>query len=242
MMNTLFNIILFIIGIGIGNFLHKKSKEVPKNLDMKKIHYSNKSNQELISKLTYILIGGLSSVILANTLKIDIYKIEFSKIIIYIFSMIYISTLIVIAGIDKSYTKIEKTVLAFGIISSIIYMVYLCVIDLGSIYLNAIYLGVYIILLIIDTFLLRRYAKDSYIVNTLMLITLILVFTDLKTLTYTLIMALIAIVIYALLLKNQKKKNGNKKLKINEISVGYFITASNVVVLLIIRLFENYCI
>ena len=206
------------------------------------MHYSNNLNEELISKMKYILMVGVAAVILANILKINIYEFDFYKIIIYIFAMLYISTLILIAGIDKVYSKIEKSILAFGIISSIMYMLYLCIVDFESIYLNGIYLAIYMVLLIIDAFLLRRYAKDSYIINTLMFLIIILVFTDIKILIYTLVMAVIAIIIYALIQIEQKKKNGNKKLKINEIPIGYFIAASNIIVLIMMRVLENYYI
>jgi len=115
-------------------------------------------------------------------------------------------------------------------------------IDLASLYLSTIYLAIYMLLLMIDTFLLRRYAKDSYIVNILMLLNIILAFTDLRTLTYTVVMAFVGIILYMLMQKYQKNKNGNKKIKINEISVGYFIAASNIIVLFMIRIFENYYI
>lgn len=241
-MNILFYTILFIIGIVGGSYWAIKANEIPKKLDLKKIYHSNNTNEELVSKLTYILIGGVSSVILANTLKMNVNNLDVSSIIIYIFAMLYVSTLVVIAGIDKNYFKIDKKVLAFGIVSSIVYMIYIFMIDFSSVYLNVIYLLIYITLLIIDAFLLRKFAKDSYIINVLMLLTIVLVFTDFKILIYTLIIALVAIILDVLLLKIQKKKNGNKKLKINEIPVGFFIASSNIIILFMIRILENYLI
>jgi len=94
----------------------------------------------------------------------------------------------------------------------------------------------------IDSFLLRKFAKDSYIINLLMLLMMILAFTDLKTLTYTVIMAIIETGLYILLLNTQKKINGNKKIKINEIPIGFFIAASNIMVLFMVRFFHNYLI
>ena len=225
----------------MGSFWAAKVKQISNSFNIGKAYYDN-PKVEVLSKLTYIVIGGISSVILANVFNINIHKFDISNLIIYIFAMIYISTLIIIAGIDKYYLTIEKRVLAFGIISSIMYMLYLCIIDLASVYLNGIYLVIYIGLLLIDTFLLRKYAKDSYIINTLLLLCVILVYTDLNTLIHTISMAFIAIVLYSLLLKSQQKKNGNKKIKISEIPVGYFIAASNIIVLFMIRIFENYCI
>ena len=241
-MNILFYTILFVIGIVIGSFWAVESSKMPKSLDLKKVHYSKHKHEDAVSKITYIFLGGVMSVLLANILDIHIDEFDITKIIIYFFSMLYISTLVLIGGIDRVYTKIEKRVLSFGIVSSIMYMIYLSLIDLASLRLSAIYLAIYIILLMIDTFLLRRFAKDSYIVNILMLLTIILAFTDLRTLTYTIIMAFFGIIMFMFMQKQQKNKNGNKKLKINEISVGYFIAASNVMILFMIRIFENYYI
>lgn len=240
-MNILFYTILFLIGCVIGGIWAQKSYEIPKDLDMKKAYYSNNPKNEVVSKLTYTVIGGISSLIIANTLNLNLYEIDLIKPIIYVFAMLYASALILIAGIDRNYLKIEKNVLAFGIISSLVYMIYLCAIDLGCINLNLIYLGIYMILLVIDSFLLRRYAKDSYIINILLLLVMIITFTDLRTLIYTVMMAFVAVVLYSLLLKIQLKKNGNKKLKFSQIPVGYFIAASNIVVLFMIRIFEYYC-
>lgn len=239
-MNILFYSILFVIGMGIGGFWAKKSKEIPKSLDMKKTHYSCYTHAELISSLTYIVIGGISSVILANVFRINIHELDLSNIIVYIFSMLYVSTLVLIGGIDRIYSKIQKEILAFGIISSIIYMLYLCFIDFSTVNINALHLFTYIILLVIDTFLLRKYAKDSYIINILLLLNIIVTFTDLKTMIYTIIMAFVAIMLYTILITCQNKKNGNKKLKINEIPIGFFISASNVIVVFMTNFFENY--
>lgn len=240
-MNVLFYSIVFIIGIVVGSVWAAKANQIPKTLDMKKTYYSNNEHQEFTSALTYILLGGLISVILANILGIHLYEFDLFNIIIYIFAMLYISTLVLIGGMDKYYNKIEKRILGFGIISSIVYMIYLCTVDLASIHVNAIYLSIYIVLLIIDAFLLRKFAKDSYIVNVLMLLNIILSFTDLRTLTYTSVMAFFAIIIHGLMQKLQKT-NVSKKLKISEIPVGYFIVTSNLIVLFMIRIFEGYLI
>ena len=196
-MNILFCIILCLIGIGIGNFLAIQAIIVPKSLNMKKTFYNKKTNEELRTKITYMILGGISSVLIGNILKL--YEFDISNLIIHIFMMLYISTLMLIGGIDKNYTKIDKSELAFGIISSIIYMLYLAIVDFSSIYINAIYLSIYMIFLIIDCFLLRKYAKDSYIINILLLLTITLVFTNLNTLICALIMAMIAILLYVLI-------------------------------------------
>lgn len=241
-MNILFYTILFIIGCVVGSYWSIRAREIPKILDLKKTHHKIKPKQELISELIYIMVGGMSAVILANILNIHINEFDMPKMLIYVFAMLYISALVLIAGIDRNYSRIEKKTLAFGIISSILYMLYLCIVDLTSTHLSVIYFAIYMILLIIDSFLLRKFAKDSYIVNLLMVLTMILVFTDLKTLTYTIIMALIATLLYILQLNIFKSKNGNRKIKIDQIPVGFFVAASNIIVLFMVRAFENYLI
>lgn len=241
-MNIFFYTILFIIGIVIGRYWDIEAKEIPKKLDLKRTHYSKNPNEKFISQLTYALIGGVSSVILANTLRINVNNLDLSSIVIYFFAMLYVSTLVVIAGIDKNYSKIDKKVLAFGIVSSIVYMIYIFSIDSASAYLNVRYLLIYMVLLIIDAFLLRKFAKDSYIINLLMLLGIILVYSNFWILAYTLLMALVAVLLYIIILKSQQKKNGNKKIKINEIPFGFFIATSNIIILFMIRIFENYLI
>ncbi len=241
-MNIIFYVVLFIIGSLIGALWAVKAREIPKSLDLKETFHSRNPKKQRIMEIIYILIGGISSALLANILKMDINKIDITKLVIYAFGMLYITTLVLVAGIDKGYLRIDKKVIAFGVVFSIIYMLYLFIIDLASIHINVIYLGIYIILLVIDSFLLRKFAKDSYIINLLILLNIILVFTNLRTLIYTVIMALIAIAIYVLISRMQKKKNGNKKIKINEIPVGFFIASSNVIILFGIRILENFLI
>lgn len=238
-MNIIFYIILFLIGCVIGGLWAMQVRDIPQILDLRKTQYSNKKNNNKISYNIYLLLGGILIVGLANILNINMFEFDLPNFIIYVFAIIYISTLVIVAGIDKNYTKIDKKTLAFGIVVSIIYMLYLSVADMLSIKLNIFYLVLYILLLIVDSFLLRRFANDSYIVNLLMICVMILVFTDLKTLIFTLVMAVIAIGIYVLITNCQKRKNGNKKLKVNQIPVGFFVTSCNIIVLFMIRIIGN---
>ena len=239
-MNIILYMIFFLTGITSGYYCSLIANEMPKKLDLKRTNYRKNYNESLASKLTYTLIGGVSSVVLANTLNISVSSYDISSIIIYIFGMIYISILVLIGGIDKNYSKINKSVLAFGVVSSILYMIYLFVIDLSSVNLNIKYLFVYMILLLVDAFLLRKFAKDSYLINLLILISIISVYSNFIILVYTLILAMISIMLYTIILKSQQRKNGNKKIKIPEIPIGFFIASSNIIVLFMVRIFESY--
>ena len=172
-------------------------------------------------------------------MNLNVENLNIQNIILFSFIVLYLTAIILISGIDKEYVKIDKKVLAYGIIISIIYMIYLYTIDATSIYRYAIYLALYIILLSMDTFLLRRYAEDNYIIDICMYLTMILIFTGTSVYMKTLVMTMLSILIYLLIMKLTQKKNRYKKIKLNEIPIGYFIGASNITVLLIISLLVN---
>ena len=261
-MNTFFYIILFIMGTLFGSFYTLAVYRIPKNIDIIKKHsYCPNCNHklgffELIPILSYIflggkcknckqkirirylileVIGGVSFVVLGYALNLNVENLNIQNIILFSFIVLYLTAIILISGIDKEYVKIDKKVLAYGIIISIIYMIYLYTIDATSIYRYAIYLAIYIM----DTFLLRRYAEDNYIIDICMYLTMILIFTGTSVYMKTLVMTMLSILIYLLIMKLTQKKNRYKKIKLNEIPIGYFIGASNITVLLIISLLVN---
>ncbi len=268
-MNIFLYVIIFITGTVFGSFYTLAVYRIPKNIDIVKKHsYCPNCNHklgffELIPVWSYIflggkckhckqkiriryllleLLGGISFVVLALALKIDAFHLNTSTLILYGFVILYLTAIILISGIDKEYRKIDKRVLAYGIIISIIYMIYLYTIDSTSIYRYAIYLAVYIILLSVDTFVLRKYATDSYIMDILMLLNMILIVSEAQIFIMTVVMALLAILIYILLRKTLQKNVGNKKIKFQEIPIGFYIGASNIIVLFMMTFITNYCI
>ena len=68
---------------------------------------------------------------------------------------------------------------------------------------------------------------------------IILVFSETKILAYTIAITAIEILIYLLILKINQKRNGNKKIKIDRIPVGYFVSASNIIVLLVFAIMQS---
>lgn len=247
-MNILLYTILFLVGIIVGSFWKRAIYRIPRNMKLtKKVSYYKDANhkltyEEVIQELSFMLLGGVILVVLAKILQIDASNLKISAVMIYLFTALYLTVLILIAGIDKENIKIEKRILIFGIITSILYIVYLYSIEPSSIYINTISLGIYVILLVVDTSLLRMYAKNSYIVDILMLLNIILIFAETEMFIYTIIMSIIAILIYMILLKIKQKKTGNKKIKLSRIPVGYFISISNIIILFMMNFIISYCI
>ena len=205
-------------------------------MDVFKKHYFGDMNEknkktQIISTILYSLLGGISFVIIAFTFKLNIYSLNLNSIMLYILTIMYISALIIIAGIDKSNIKIEKKLLEFEVIVSMIYMIYLCSINTHLIDKYLIYVAIYFLAIVTDTILLRKFAKDSYTMDMLILLSIILMFLDVRILFYTIWVSILAIVIDLIILKMRQKKTGNKKIKLNEIPIGFFICTSNIAII-----------
>ena len=266
-MNIYFYIILFIMGTVFGSFYTLAVYRIPKNIDILKRHSycpnceHKLSFFELIPVLSYIflggkckkckqkiriryllleLLGGIAFVTLGIALKLDVYNLDAQKIVIYGIIVLYLTAIIIISGIDKEYIKIDRRVLAYGIIVSILYMIYLYTVEPSSIYRYAIYLAIYAILLSIDTMLLRKKAENSYLLNLLILLNIILIMSDLHVFVITIMATIVAILMYMILYIITKKKNGNKKLYLNQIPVAFFIGGSNIASLFIMIFIDNY--
>ena len=247
-MNIFLYITLFLIGIVVGGFWKRAIYRIPRNISIMKesVSYldSNEDNHKvsfskMIYQLSYLLLGGIVFVGLAKIMRIDANYLQLSSIVMYLFAISYITILIIIAGIDKEHIKIEKKVIISGIISSMIYMIYLYLIESSSIYFSVICLGIDLMLLVIDTFLLRRYAKSSYIISILMLLNIIFIFSKIEIFIYTTIISMVEVLLYILISQKRQKKNGNKKIKFNEIPIGYFIGVSNIIIFFIVALLNN---
>ena len=242
-MNILFYAVLFLLGVFVGKFYKLAIYRLPRNMDVLKKHYFGDMNEENNSKVLEILYSifiGAIFILIAYILKLDVYSLSVSSIIRYFITILYFSTLIIIAGIDKENIKIEKKVLSFGTIVALIYMIYMCVINSAVIYKYAIYLMIHIILMTLDMFLLKKRAKDSYTIDTLILLNIMLMLGDVRILFYTIWITLLTILIDLIILKIRQKKSGNKQIKLSEVPIGFFLCVSNMVAIGIQIIISNY--
>ena len=242
-MNILFYAVLFLLGVFVGKFYKLAIYRLPRNMDVLKKHYFGDMNEENNSKVLEILYSifiGAIFILIAYILKLDVYSLSVSSIIRYFIIILYFSTLIIIAGIDKENIKIEKKVLSFGTIVALKYMIYMCVINSAVIYKYAIYLMIHIILMTLDMFLLKKRAKDSYTIDTLILLNIMLMLGDVRVLFYTIWITLLTILIDLIILKIRQKKSGNKQIKLSEVPIGFFLCVSNMVAIGIQIIISNY--
>ena len=269
-MNTFLYIIIFIMGTLFGSFYTLAVYRIPRKIDIVKTHsFCPNCNHklgffELIPVLSYIMIGGkckeckqkiraryfileflsgVAFVIIAYCLKIDAYNIDLTTIIKFAFIALYLVAIFIIAGIDKEYRKIERSVLYYGLMVSCIYIIYLCIIGQTSIYRYVMYLVTLIVLLIVDSETQIRKAKSSYLLEILMLIVVMVINTGIVVTGLSVIITFLAILLTKLIyvVKNSlnKFRKENKNIKQELYKFGYLFSITNLI-LFIGNLYLSY--
>ncbi len=269
-MNIFLYILLFIIGSLFGSFYTLAIYRIPKREDITHTHsYCPNCNHklgllDLIPIFSYVflrgkcryckekirpryfiieVLSGIVFVALAYLMKMDIYTITFQKIVEYSFMALYITFLFLICGIDKENLKIDKPVSVYGIVISIMYMIYLCIVEESSIYRYIIYLIFYIIVLLLDTITLKWYAKNSYVTGILLMVITMVMFTGEYVTENAIIFTLLTIFFYMLLQKLKQGRRRNRKSDeqiARKLSIGSYLGIANILMLMLVLYVSNY--
>lgn len=256
-------ILLFIIGTLFGSFYTLAVYRIPKRQDITHTHsYCPKCNHklgflDLIPIFSYVFLRGkcryckekirpryflleaLSGtlfVLIAFLMGLTIETLNYTKIAEFCFLVLYITFIILICGIDKENRKIDKLVSVYGIVISIMYMVYLCIVEQANIYRYGIYLILYIIILFFDTITLKKYAQNSYVTGILLMIITMTVFTNEYITGCSIIFTLLAIFFYLVIYKIKEKRRKGKRTErqiAGELSIGFFLGICNVMMLMV---------
>ncbi len=261
-MDIFLYIIIFIIGTLFGSFFTLAVYRLPLKQDIThKRSYCPNCNHKLsffdmIPILSYIFLGGkcrycrqkirprylilevlsgIVFVLFAMSIKLSIYTTNISTIIYFVFGLIYIATLFIIAGIDKENHKIEKGVLLFGYIMQTLYIIYLYIVEKDpNVYRYVIYLIIVLILVLVNTFYLRKKVKSSYPLDILLLCIMFLMFTyeaiSILTIYFTLLVIAISLIIKKLI--NIIRKNVDTKEE-KPVPIGYYLCITNIICLIL---------
>ncbi len=193
------------------------------------------------------VMSGIVFVLFAISVKLSIFDIIFldkQLIAYFITGLLYIATLFIIAGIDKENVKIEKPVLLFGFICVTIYMIYLYIVEINTnVYRYVIYLIVFGILTIINTFILRKNAKGNYTIDILLLLTFMLSFTYEFVCIFSVIITLIAISLQLIIKNILAKKSKCVKTEVKEytkLPIGFYLCTANIITLIVSNIFIFY--
>ena len=270
--DIIFYIMIFILGTVFGSFFTLAIYRIPKKQDIVHTHsYCPNCNHklgflDLIPVFSYLFLGakcryckekirpryfiieilsGLVFVSIAYLMNLSIANLNYIVIIDSIFMVLYLCFIFILAGIDKENRKIEKSVVYYGIIISLLYIAYLCIIDEASIYRYVIYIIFDIILLILDRITLKKYAKNSYLNNIILNVIIMAIFTGEFVTFNTIIYTLIAISVTLILHKIKNLKNKRKKEKeqiYKKIPIGFYIAVFNIIYLLYVLLYNKIAV
>lgn len=250
-------LIIFIIGTFFGSFFTLAVYRIPKKEDIliKHSYCPNCNNKlglfDLFPVFSYVFLGGkcrycknkirprylilelLSGVtflILAISIKFNVFNIN--SILKLVFLLVYVSILFIIAGIDKENIKIEKSVLIFGYIIEILYMIYQYTLNNFNVYQYVIYTIGFIILLFISNINCKKKYINKYFMQNLFLLVYILIGGGLPIFIYTIFLTLITFIIYKI----------NYKLKFTQIPIGFYLCLYNIIIVILLNISVNYII
>ena len=155
-MNIILYILIFCIGALFGSFFTLAVYRIPlgKDITHERSFCPNCNHRleflDLIPILSYLFLGGKCRyckqkirpryflleimsgavfVLFALSLNLDILHTDMNTWIYFIFGILYLASLFIIAGIDKDRTYIQKSVLLFGFIIQTIYIIYLYIVE-----------------------------------------------------------------------------------------------------------------
>lgn len=260
-MNLIFYVLIFIIGTLFGSFYTLAVYRIPKRQDIIHTHsycpncHHKLGFLDLVPIFSYVcllgkcryckekirprylvleILSGILFVVMAYVMKLNFSTLNPMKIAEFCFMVLYCTFISLMAGIDKENRKIDKLVSVYGIVISIMYMIYLCIVEQTSIYRYGIYLIFYIVVLILDTITLKRYAKNSYVTGVLLTIITMVIFTGEFITENAIIYTLLAIFFYLLIYKIKERKRKNKEADeqvTKKLSIGFFLGVFNIIML-----------
>lgn len=266
-MNAIFYIAIFIIGTVFGSFYTLAVYRIPKRQDITHTHsYCPKCEHklgffDLIPVWSYIFLGGkcryckekirpryfileaLSGILfltVAYFMKLNLTNITIIKVIDYAFFALYFTFIVLMAGIDKEKREINRDALAYGIILSILYMIYLYIIEKNSIYRYIIYLVLYVIILLVDNITLKKYAKNKYITLLLLVVIIMAIITGEFVAYESVIITLISIALDTIVHKIKNKKEKKQENYLQKEQIGYMLGISNMIIFVFILICNYY--
>lgn len=257
-MNIILYLIIFIMGSVFGSFLTLATYRIPLNEDITHKHsYCPKCNHKLnfldmIPILSYVILKGrcryckakispryfiievlcgISFVLLALTLEVNIFTININMIFNFILGALYIVFLFLVAGIDKEHHYIDKRVLVYGIIINFINLIYEYIYSINfNVNRIVIYFIFLMIVLIINSYEIKKKGKDSYSINIVILCIIMALFSYETVTIFSVIMTMFIIVFDEILNSIIKKKAKDKNM---QLPIAFYLCIANCITILL---------
>lgn len=269
MLDIMIYIILFIMGIYFGSFFTLATYRIPKgeNITYKHSYCPNCNHKlgilELIPLISYVFLGGkckhcgkkisiryflleflsgITFVLFAFSLHINFQEIEISKIVYLLLGYLYFSSLFILAEIEKEHHKIQKSVLMYGILVSIGYMIYSYTLNQANVYEYIIYLAMMIALLFLDTRTLKKNLSYNYMIQVLILVVYMIIFSGPYYAIMTVLLTILTIGIRNIILAIKHLHKTETQRKKNKTPIVFFMCISNITVIIVSNILLNYLI
>ncbi len=227
-MELLIYVLIFIIGMIFGNF---------SQIALYKITYKKENKKQLYINWKMNILMGIVSIGIFNSLNFSIKNISFLTIIEYVYLMIFVSTLSILAVIDKKNKKIYKPIVFTGCVIAGIYIIYLYItknVEIFSIYKYVIYFIIVFTLSIITS--KHRYFKYSYLLEIMMICIYMNMFVVSEVFLITAVLTMISLTIGILIQKRKQKIDNSDILAENknlDIPIGMYLCISNIIAMII---------
>ncbi len=269
MIQIILLIILFLMGIYFGSFFTLATYRLPKKENITyKQSYCPKCNHklkalDLVPFFSYIflkgkcrycnnnigiryflfeILTGIVFVLFGLSLKIDIYSISINQIIYPLLGILYISSLFIIAGIDKEKNTIKNSVLYFGVLVSILYIIYAYTLENTDVHSYVICLVLMIILILIDTIVLKKKLLNNYMNQILILILYMSTFSGFNIGVITILLSILTMGIENIIKYINNKKRALVNTKTNKKPIAFFLCCSNIIAIIFTNFIMNYII
>lgn len=187
-------------------------------------------------RIRYLLLEILSGIVfLVAYISLNIQNIyfDYSKLIDFVFFVFMYVTVVLVAGIDKEYRKINVSVLVFGGICQAVYILYLYVIGDASMYRYSIYFAIFVLLFIINMILQKK--KESYFPQIMLFCGYIMAVLGAKNIGIIIVLSAVVVAILPYVAK--KKYNS-----LDKIPVGFVIGIFTIVCEIVENFMEFYII
>lgn len=268
-MNLFFYLLLFIMGTLFGSFYTLAVYRIPKKQDITHTHsYCPNCNHklgflDLIPIISYIflrgrcryckekiraryiileIMSGILFVAFAFLMNFKIGMLNITAIAQYAFIVLYLTYIILISGIDKENRKIDRSISIYGMVISIMYIVYLYIVEQANIYRYGIYIIFYIIVLIVNAITLKKWHKNSYVTGISFLLITMVIFTGEyitgNAIIFTLLTIFFLLVMDKIKQKNKRAKKPEKQLA-NQLSIGFLLGTFNILMLMSVLFLSN---
>lgn len=269
MIETFLLIILFILGIYFGSFFTLATYRLPKkeNIIYKHSYCPNCNHKlglfDLVPIFSYLflrgkcrycknsigsryflfeLLTGIVFVLFGLSLKINVYDLQVEKIIYLVLGILYFASLFMIAGINKEKNIIQKSVLYYGVIVAVLYIIYSCALDISNVYKYVIYLCMMLVLILLDTISFKKNLQENETIQILMLILYMLIITGEYIVIFSLMFTILTIGIENMIRYVKLRKSSKVVSKKIKKPIAFYLCTANIIMLIGSNFLKNYMI